>query len=65
MIEFAYKIDLSQDERSFESFKAVNLTKAEVGNFVLFLERTKLDMVTREFELGEGGLEVSYENKED
>lgn len=59
MIEIKYKIDLKKDGRSFEAFNIKNVTKGEAANFVLYLEKLRLDMVMREFELGEGGIEVS------
>jgi hypothetical protein len=58
MIELQYKIDLKKDHRSFESCKFKNLTKGEASNLLLFLETVKLDIITKEFELGDGGMEI-------
>lgn len=59
MIELNYKIDLTKDQRSFEAINIKDLTKSEASNFVHFIEKIKLDILVRDFELGDDGLEVS------
>lgn len=59
MIELRYRIDLTKDQRSFEAMDVKDLTKAEASNFIHFIEKIKLDLLLRDFELGDGGMEVS------
>lgn len=59
MIDLKYKIDLTKDQRSFEAVNVENITKAEASNFIHFIEKVKLDILVREFELGDDGMEVS------
>lgn len=58
MIELGYRIDFSKDPRSLEAFNANNLTKGETANCIHFLEKVKLNLLDRDFELGEGGMEI-------
>ena len=58
MIGLEYKIDLKKDGKSLESFSSTNVTKAEVSNLIHFLEKVKLDLLSLEFEVGEGGYEI-------
>ena len=58
MIEVRYKINLKEDDRALEIFFDKNLTKAECSDAIRFLENVKINLVLREFELGEGGFEV-------
>jgi len=61
MIELKYFIDLTKDQRSLEVFNIKHLTKAEASNLLFFLEQVKLDLIDREFELGEDGYEFTFE----
>lgn len=64
MIELRYKIDLAKDNRSLEALNIKRLTKGEASNFVLFLEQVKLNILDREFELGDNGFEINEENED-
>lgn len=58
MIEIQYKIDLKKDDKSFVRTSGKDVTKGEVGDLLVFLEQLKLDLISKEFDVGKGGFEI-------
>ncbi len=65
MIKFTYELNAKKDERTFITLSWKDVNKGEASDFVHELEKVKLFVLEKDWELGKGGLQVTDESEEE